>query len=97
MGTTNALGWAEAAETIGLDTAIFAHLRTNLFPPLPGEYVTPIIEALEAVRAEDYDRPIKLDKSLVPKPNRAWTREPEGQTYVAAEELVRVTRTEAFL
>ena len=73
MGHNYAAGLAEAVTDgdAALRTAIGANLQGNFFPPLPLDYVEPIIDAIEAAQDEDFDRMIRLPGDINPVPRDA--------------------------
>lgn len=97
MGYTYAAGLADAVTDgyASLNQALSIHLSGNFYPPLPTDYVEPIIEALTAVAGGDPENGIALPEGIQPVPRLAW--EDNGTIYVSAIDLVEITRAEPYL
>lgn len=97
MGSMYAAGLAEAVQEgySSLEQALKIHLTGNFYPPLPSGYAAPVLKAIEACIEHDFDARIDLPSDLNPLPRVA--QEDDKGVYVTAGELIRVTRTEAFL
>lgn len=60
MGSVTAIGIQDSV--LDLETQILYHLKTNHYPPVPVEMVTPCIEAIDAYYDEDFNRMIQMPK-----------------------------------
>jgi hypothetical protein len=62
MGSTQALGMAEAVEDglVGLETALDYHLRHNHYPPVPSSMIPVCIDAIDAINEDDHNRQVTL-------------------------------------
>ena len=98
MGHLHAAEFAEAVNdgSLGLRTAISVNLTSNHYPPLPTEYVDPIIEALDAYNEDDPNRRIYLPVSLPLIPRQA-VREDDGGFSIDATTLILITHSDGFL
>ena len=98
MGNLHADAYAEMVKDgqLGLRTAISANLTSNHYPPLPTEYVDPIIEALDAYNEDDPNRKIYLPVSLPLIPRQA-VREDDGGFSIDATTLILITHSDGFL
>lgn len=73
MGNLYTTDLADAATDGSLDLkkAIGFHLTTNFFPALPGDYIEPLVDAVERV-AEGYGYDlIALPEGINPRPRKA--------------------------
>ena len=97
MGDLHAAEYAAlAAEgAASLRLAVSANLTSNHFPPLPSAYTDPVIEAIEACRAGEWDTVITLPEGINPVPRCA--RFEYGRVVVKAADLVEVTHSWAFV
>ena len=89
MGAMQAQGYAEAVAegAVSLTSAINAHRISNLFPVPPAHMTAVMIEAVEAARAEEYEKDIQLPDGVLYK----------GQTWVYPHEVIEEFRLGAFL
>lgn len=97
MGSTQALGYAEGVTMglIRLEGALTAHLTTNFYPPLPKEYVNPLMIALRNV-AEGYETdPVRLSPTPRVLPRAAFME--EGDLYIKSCDLVFICHAEPFV
>jgi len=70
-----------------LTLGISLHLSTNFFPPLPQDYVEPLLEAIDCYR-EGGDGWVFLNEDINPIPRRAqWDEEVEAWAVLPAELL----------
>jgi hypothetical protein len=67
---------AEKGTVVTIEEQVSYHLE-NMTVPVPQYMVKPCVEAIEAVKAKDYDRVIAL-------PEKAHTVDLEGNTYSTA-------------
>lgn len=91
MGSIYAAG---LAETTNLRTAVSLNLSLNHYPPLPGDYVDPVIEAIDAVYDDEPYRDIVLPLNIEPRPRTAVPH-PDGWAVPAAV-LLDITHCWAF-
>lgn len=89
MGTTGALGMAEAVQDdlISLERALAWHLQSNHYPPVPLGMVDLCIAAIDAANEDDYEREIVLPEGVTYK----------GQTTSPAWAFIDNLRLEAFI
>jgi hypothetical protein len=100
MGANYAAGLAEAVEDglTNLRPAIAAHLAGNFYPPLPLDYVEPVVEAIDRAIDEDFDRMIRLPGDINPVPRTAEAvDELLGGWEIRAGELLEITKCWAFV
>lgn len=98
MGNLNAAGFAEAVrEGYGsLRTAVAANLRSNHFPPLPLDYVEPVVEAIEAAQ-DGVDFVILLPGDINPVPRAAVRDSEEDPWQISSSTLLDITHSWAFV
>lgn len=65
MGRFSLLGMIEMA---GEEIALAWHLESNTYPPLPKAFVPFAQQAIEAIRADDRDRPIPMPEGYLYSP-----------------------------
>lgn len=89
MGATSAAGFAEAVGDgdISLDQALSYHLQCNHYPPVPASMVPVCKAAIDAINAEEFDKPIDLPEGVSFK----------GQTTAPAWEIAEQHHLHAFL
>ena len=88
MGRFSLLGMIEMA---GEEIALAWHLESNTYPPLPKAFVPFAQEAIQAVRADDHDRPIAMPQGYLYNPRGAT---PKGE--MPASAIVSALNLEAF-
>lgn len=100
MGSILAAGFAEGVTSgiATLESAIYANLRSNHYPPLPGDYVAPIVAAIQAVQDDDPDALIFLPVTLNPLP-RSIEEVEDDDTIVSvrARDLLTITHSWDFV
>lgn len=99
MGNLYTAGLADAVTDhhTGLRQAVGIHITANFYPPLPGEYVGPLVNAIEYVAQGDSDNLIELPKDINPLPRTAEFSEDAQTWVVSAENLVETLRAWAFV
>ena len=67
MGDLQAEEWAELSREHGipLNSAVAAHMSSNLYPPVDSSFVPVALEAIEHADAEDWTRQIELPNGVV--------------------------------
>ena len=67
MGYTSATDMAEqvGAGSIGLDSALYWHLTTNCYPPLPVSMIAVAAEAIELASCEQWDDKISMPDDIM--------------------------------
>lgn len=105
MGYLSARGMA--LSPVDRRVAVHWHLRNNMFPPLPEEYLDAAITALELAEEagpfeegfmdeEVLDTPVVLPDDLHIYPRGAW-QDDSGRRYATARHLIQVMRLDAFI
>lgn len=92
--TTETLADCVIEGGIAFEKALGLHLTSNFYPPLPGGYVKPLVEAIQAVWEDDGARLIALpDVPLLPRS----AEKIEGIWYVDADSLVESCKAWPFV
>jgi len=88
MGRLSANDMREVADGMGVSVhqQLEWHLRYNHYPPVPSFMVEPCIQAIEAVREGDGDRPITLPNGVL------W----RGQDHAPAHAVVEGHHLDAW-
>ena len=94
MGYMQAMSLAEIED---LRTALIIHLRSNMYPPLPLDYVEPLIEAIEFCNNKEYRAYVALPKDIVPYPRLAEFHHVDDCFYIDAIDLISACRAEPFM
>jgi hypothetical protein len=82
--------------TASLRMAVGMNLTSNHYPPIPGEYVEPVMAAIEAFR-EDPDAVVDIEavRATGMEPRLAF--EQDGRLMVKAADLLEITHSWAFV
>lgn len=99
MGNITTIGWANAVaqEEVSLRSAVGAHLSGNFYPALPGEYVDPLLKAIDNVVADDPKVRIVLPGDINPAPREAEYNEDRHEWTIGSGELVDICRAWPFV
>lgn len=89
MGSTQVLGFAEAVTEgqVSLAAAVHWNLTANHWPPLPGQLVGPVVEAIASCQAQEWDSRISLPEGMTLA----------GSATVSAGDLVEATHCWPFV
>ena len=79
-----------------LSEDISFHLATRFFPPLPHDYVEPLMEAI-ACAHEEVDQPVFLDQDIEPRPRLAVWDEDSEAWRISSVELIDICRAWNFV
>lgn len=98
MGHTTTQGFAEMLgpdDEVALRRAVGFNLQTNHYPPLPGGYVGPVVEAIYNCRNERGDLVVALPEGIDPTPRQAFDH--DGVLHVRSDVLVTITHSWPFV
>lgn len=100
MGNLNAEGFAEAVSEgyASLRQAVAANLTSNHFPPLPRDYVEPVVTAILLVNEghDPYETTVSLPVDIEPRPRIGLSTDDEGHLFVNASHLLDITHSWGF-
>lgn len=99
MGNMHAAAAAEAVNEgwASLRQAISMNLSSNHYPPIPTEYVEPVIKAIEAANEGDVERDIDIEvvraTGMVPR----LAEEQDDSLTITAANLLEITHSWGFV
>lgn len=101
MGRMNAQGFAGAVEggEVSLRMALYYHLRSNHYPPLPHAYAEVAEQAIQAAHEGAWEDEIPLpqavlDTGLLP---RTAVESEDGNVFLSVSEAIRIMHLDVFL
>lgn len=100
MGNNQQEAYAEGVREgwTTLRQAVSAALASNHYPPIPQEYVSPVLEAITAcndgMHGDDIDITVVKPTGMIPK--LAHVVDTDGTLVISAADLVEITHSWAF-